>query len=341
MKLFILRLCWVAFGATLGYEAVALWSTQSLHLGLGTAAGGLFGGLIISLERSLGRYPLRNLMGGGLGLLIGLWVGRLITGSMERQLSLSLLPQALLFLGIPLLLGSLGWIIGFRKGGEWEVSFFPLRSRKKHDGKRLLLDTSAIIDGRIADVCETGFLRGTLGIPQFVLRELQQIADSSDPLKRARGRRGLDILKKIQDQQAIGVEILDQDFPGNRDVDGKLVESAKQLGAPIITNDFNLNKVAQLHGIKVLNINQLANALKPVVLPGELVRVRVIKEGKEYGQGVGYLDDGTMVVVDNAKRFIGKNIDVAVTSVLQTTAGRMIFTVVKEDAEVQAQPARW
>jgi uncharacterized protein YacL len=188
-----------------------------------------------------------------------------------------------------------------------------------------LLDTSVIIDGRIADIAETGFLDGTLAIPQFVLRELQLVADSPDSLKRNRGRRGLDVLQRLQKMPALHVQIIEEDFPHIRDVDMKLVELGKQYACKVVTNDFNLNKVAQLHGVEVLNINELANALKPVVLPGEIMRVFVLKEGKEYNQGVAYLDDGTMVVVDNARRLISKTIDISVTSVLQTTAGKMIF----------------
>ena len=188
-----------------------------------------------------------------------------------------------------------------------------------------ILDTSVIIDGRIADICETGFLDGTLVIPQFVLKELQLVADSADSLKRNRGRRGLDILQKIQKMSGVDVMISDIDFPEVREVDLKLIELGRTLQGKIVTNDFNLNKVAQLRGVDVLNINELANALKPVVLPGEFMKVFILKEGKEYNQGVAYLDDGTMVVVDNARRMISRNIDVVVTSVLQTTAGKMIF----------------
>jgi uncharacterized protein YacL len=188
-----------------------------------------------------------------------------------------------------------------------------------------VLDTSVIIDGRIADICETGFIDGALVIPQFVLKELQLVADSADALKRNRGRRGLDILQKIQKMSGVEVVISDVDFPEVREVDLKLIELARTLQGKIVTNDFNLNKVAQLRGVDVLNINQLANSLKPVVLPGEIMKVFILKEGKEYNQGVAYLDDGTMVVVDNARKMISKTIDVVVTSVLQTTAGKMIF----------------
>ena len=203
-----------------------------------------------------------------------------------------------------------------------------------------ILDTSVIIDGRIADICETGFVDGTLVVPQFVLKELQFVADSSDALKRNRGRRGLDILQKIQKMASVEVIVSDMDFPNVREVDLKLIELARSLQGKIVTNDFNLNKVAQLRGIEVLNINELANALKPVVLPGESMKVFILKEGKEYNQGVAYLDDGTMVVVDNARRLIGKTIDVIVTSVLQTTAGKMIFGrhIDPNAPQVQQQP---
>jgi uncharacterized protein YacL len=195
------------------------------------------------------------------------------------------------------------------------------------------LTGSFIIDGRIADVAETGFLTGSLIIPQFILRELQQVADSPDSSKRQRGRRGLDMLNRLQNNSSLDIQIVETDFPSVREVDLKLIELGKQLDAVIVTNDFNLNKVSQLRGVSVLNINELANALKPVVLPGEAMRVFILKEGKEYNQGVAYLDDGTMVVVDNARRLIGKNADIAVTSVLQTTAGKMIFGRLWEEAE--------
>ena len=200
-------------------------------------------------------------------------------------------------------------------------------------GSATLVDTSAIIDGRIADIVRTGFLGGELVVPEFVLKELQQVADSPDSSKRQRGRRGLDMLNRLQNNSSLDIQIVETDFPSVREVDLKLIELGKQLDAVIVTNDFNLNKVSQLRGVTVLNINELANALKPVVLPGETMRVFILKEGKEYNQGVAYLDDGTMVVVDNARRLIGKNADIAVTSVLQTTAGKMIFGRLAEEAE--------
>jgi uncharacterized protein YacL len=218
-----------------------------------------------------------------------------------------------------------GATLGSRKAEHFTLDSLRAGGSRGGTPASKILDTSVIIDGRIADVCETGFLDGELVVPQFVLNELQYIADSPDPLKRNRGRKGLDILQRIQKGVHVKVGITAADFPDVKEVDLKLIELAKQIHAKILTNDFNLNKVAQLRGVEVLNINELANSLKPVVLPGEPMRVFIIKEGKEPNQGVGYLDDGTMVVVDNAKRLIGKTVDIVVTSVLQTTAGKMFF----------------
>ncbi len=227
-----------------------------------------------------------------------------------------------------------GLMVGAAKGDYLDLSALGgIFSDKVARRDLKILDTSVIIDGRIADVAETGFLTGSLIIPQFILRELQQVADSPDSSKRQRGRRGLDMLNRLQNNSSLDIQIVETDFPSVREVDLKLIELGKQLDAVIVTNDFNLNKVSQLRGVSVLNINELANALKPVVLPGEAMRVFILKEGKEYNQGVAYLDDGTMVVVDNARRLIGKNADIAVTSVLQTTAGKMIFGRLWEEAE--------
>jgi uncharacterized protein YacL len=225
-----------------------------------------------------------------------------------------------------LLMAYIGLIVGANKGDLLNLSALGgIFGGEKQGRKYKVLDTSVIIDGRIADIAETGFLDGIIVIPQFVLRELQLVADSADSLKRNRGRRGLDILQRLQKVASLNIQIVEDDFPAIREVDLKLIELAKVYEGKIITNDFNLNKVAQLQGVEVLNINELANALKPIVLPGETMRVFILKEGKEYNQGVAYLDDGTMVVVDNARKMIGKTVDVTVTSVLQTTAGKMIF----------------
>jgi uncharacterized protein YacL len=234
---------------------------------------------------------------------------------------------------LTLLFGYLGFQVGFKKRDELSSLFSPKKKKGgEEDSEKTqapnslkILDTSVIIDGRIADICQTGFLEGTIVIPQFVLEELQHIADSSDMLKRNRGRRGLDILNRIQKELAIKVEIYEGDFDDIQEVDSKLVKLAKLTNGVVVTNDFNLNKVCELQNVSVLNINDLANAVKPVVLPGEEMSVQVIKDGKEHNQGVGYLDDGTMIVVEDGRDYIGKRIDVLVTSVLQTSAGRMIF----------------
>ena len=235
--------------------------------------------------------------------------------------------QTFLTIALAFFMAYIGLMVGAAKGEYIDLSalggIFSDKNVQKQDYR--ILDTSVIIDGRIADVAETGFLGGTLIIPQFILTELQQVADSPDSSKRQRGRRGLDMLQRLRNNSKLDVQIIETDFPAVKEVDLKLIELGKQLEAVIVTNDFNLNKVSQLRGVQVLNINELANALKPVVLPGEAMRVFILKEGKEYNQGVAYLDDGTMVVVDNARKLIGKTADIAVTSVLQTTAGKMIF----------------
>jgi uncharacterized protein YacL len=226
-----------------------------------------------------------------------------------------------------LLMAYVGLAVGAAKGDLLNLSALGgiFGGEKQSKKQYKILDTSVIIDGRIADIAETGFLDGILVIPSFVLRELQLVADSADSLKRNRGRRGLDILQRVQKITTLAVQIVEDDFPSVREVDMKLIELGKLYEGKIVTNDFNLNKVAQLHGVEVLNINELANSLKPIVLPGEAMKVFILKDGKEYNQGVAYLDDGTMVVVDNARKMIGKTIDISVTSVLQTTAGKMIF----------------
>ena len=234
---------------------------------------------------------------------------------------------------VPLVGAYIGTLVGV-----WKAEYLPLHFRPAKPevrttdtdstdsaGSVKILDTSVLIDGRIADICESGFLEGRLIVPRFVLHELQLVADSSDSAKRNRGRRGLDVVQRLQKLTRIQLQISAEDFPLVREVDLKLIELAKSMNAKIVTNDFNLNKLAQVQGLAVLNINELANALRPVVLPGEMMRVFILKEGKEHNQGVAYLDDGTMVVVDNARRMISKTVDVVVTSVLQTTAGKMIF----------------
>ncbi|MEK7764737.1 MAG: TRAM domain-containing protein [bacterium] len=268
----------------------------------------------------------------GAGVLAG-WVAALALSWALDQYAFAGWPGGrVLLLG---LLGFVGATVALRWPGAAEGRRTSDRGGSGNGrgggGVAKLLDTSVIIDGRIAEVCDTGFLEGTFYTPRFVLQELQRIADSSDPLKRNRGRRGLDILNRMQ-KSRVRIEVLELDAPETREVDEKLLIIGKQRGWKIITNDFNLNKVAEIHGVAVLNINDLANALKPAVLPGELLTIRVIKEGKEAGQGIGYLDDGTMVVVDNGKVSMGQKVEVVVTSALQTAAGRMIFAKKREEA---------
>jgi uncharacterized protein YacL len=329
-----LRIGFVLSAAFLGYHLGAPQIANGEFPWLGMTIGITLAAGIIAIERGAQKIPPKILLGGLLGLIVSLLLGHLLTislltipwiGDPDNIALHGLVHAGLAYIGI---------VLGARKGAEFDLNEYKklFRGEAKEENPKLL-DTSVIIDGRVADICETGFLEGTLIIPQFVLRELQQIADSSDPIKRNRGRRGLDILQRIQRSVDVHVKILEQDFPKIRDVDSKLVALGKELGAKILTNDFNLNKVAELQGVPVLNVNQLANAVRPVVLPGELMSVHILKEGKEYGQGVAYLDDGTMVVVDSARKYVGRNVDVAVTSVLQTTAGRMIFTRLKDDFE--------
>ncbi len=297
------------------------WSgTHSALLG---AALGIF---FVVFEVRLERVTLKRLIGAAVGATAGI-LGALVISYLLSVTSVDKHSASFIQVALLLLMAYMGLILGANKGELLNLGalggLFTGERQSRRNYK--ILDTSVIIDGRISDICETGFIEGALIIPQFVLRELQLVADSSDTLKRNRGRRGLDILQRMQKMKAVQVEIVEDDFPHLRAVDMKLIELAKVHEAKIITNDFNLNKVAQLQGVTVLNVNELANALKPVVLPGETMRVFILKEGKEYNQGVAYLDDGTMVVVDNARKMISKTIDIAVTSVLQTTAGRMIF----------------
>jgi uncharacterized protein YacL len=305
--------------------AAALTRPFSPILAVDLVLGVVLGIAMVAIETRLRTAEVTDLLGALIGGAIGLGLAKTIGAALfwadNRDPRIVFLHSFIL-----LVFPYLGLVMGARKGEWLQPSRLVSLFRETGPQKRYrILDTSVIIDGRIADVCETGFLDGTLVIPQFVLKELQLVADSADSLKRNRGRRGLDILQKIQKMSGIDVMISDIDFPEVREVDLKLIELGRTLQGKIVTNDFNLNKVAQLRGVEVLNINELANSLKPVVLPGEFMKVFILKEGKEYNQGVAYLDDGTMVVVDNARRMISKNIDVVVTSVLQTTAGKMIF----------------
>ena len=300
--------------------------------------------IILNAQGKLEKVPLKDIIAGILGLVMGLLLGVLLSLSF----SVADIPRfgMIIQIVLNLFLAYLGFNLGLKKREEL---FHFIKSKSKVDAATInnsssdiddelkasykVVDTSAIIDGRIADVCKTDFMEGTLIIPEFILEELQHIADSSDLLKRNRGRRGLDILKTMQNDIDITVKIHEQDFEDINEVDSKLVKLAKILDGKVVTNDYNLNKVAELQGVSVLNINELANAVKPVVLPGEEMEVKIIKDGKEPGQGVGYLDDGTMIVVDEARDYIGEEIEILVTSILQTAAGRMIFA--KPNANAQ------
>jgi len=321
-SLLTLRVSFVLIMAATGFFlrpfALAAWPAA--------ATGAAAGAMVVYFEIEVRKISLKRLIGAAIGSVLGI-CGAYLFALVIRN---SIPPghtQSFLQILVMLLMAYVGLAVGANKGDLLNLAalggIFGGEKQSKKSYK--ILDTSVIIDGRIADIAETGFLDGTIVTPQFVLRELQLVADSADSLKRNRGRRGLDILQRLQKIPTLTIQIVEDDFPAVREVDLKLIELAKLYEGKIITNDFNLNKVAQLQGVQVLNINELANSLKPIVLPGETMRVFILKEGKEYNQGVAYLDDGTMVVVDNARKMIGKTIDVSVTSVLQTTAGKMIF----------------
>ena len=289
--------------------------------------------LIVYLETLIRKSQFKIIWSSTIGTLAGVLLGWAL-GSIYQTVSEDSSTATFIRIFFLLIMPYIGFLVGTRKF-EWLEPPHLFRFFKESSGSSdfEILDTSAIIDGRIADICDTAFIGGTLVIPQFVLKELQLVADSPDGIKRQRGRRGLEVLDHLQKSAQVHTMISEVDFPEVKDVDSKLIELAKHMDAKIITNDFNLNKVAQLQGISVLNINELANALKPVVLPGEALKVFILKEGKEKDQGVAYLDDGTMVVVDNSRRMIGQNIEITVTSVLQTTVGKMIFGRYNEDSQ--------
>jgi len=296
---------------------------------VGGVAGLAVAFITMALEQVIKRIPLKTILGSTLGLFVGLGIGKLASYPFDKYLELPNL-QMPLYIVLSAIFGYIGLVLGGKKMSEISTPYFLEPGGKPAPRLPLkILDTSVIIDGRIADITETGFVEGTLIVPKFILEELQYVADSSDDLRRTRGRRGLDILKRLQQQNHLRVEFSDDDIPNAAGADSKLVGLGLKLHAKILTNDFNLHKVAELQGLEVLNINQLANAMKPAVLPGESMQVQILREGKSQGQGIAYLDDGTMVVIENARRYIGKEVEVAVTSVLQTTAGRMIFSEIK------------
>ena len=342
---FLLRMVGMIVFAVIGWrigDTLGAGSDAQMRVIIVLALAGAALGLIVTpwitirpyvwARRTIRQIPAQQLLAATIGLLIGLIIAALCA------FPLSFLPapfgSILPFVSL-ILFGYLGaWVMVMR-----ERDFFAiLGGRFGREGlarasaeKSVLLDTSVIIDGRVADISRTGFIDGTMMIPRFVLQELQHIADSADSLRRNRGRRGLEMLNKLQKESIVPIRITDLDVEEVHEVDDKLVRLAKNLHCPIVTNDYNLNRVAELQGIRVLNINELANAVRAVVLPGEGMRVRVVQEGKELGQGVGYLDDGTMVVIDNGKKYIGNTIDVTVTRMLQTNQGRMIFAAPVDD----------
>jgi uncharacterized protein YacL len=339
----IIRIGFVILLALMGFLLNPLAETQQLgeidgstKRLLSALLGGIIAAGIVAFEMRVKQASLKTLIGAAIGSILGI-IGAYLIGMLISSQETKAIPaemKTFLTVALAFFMAYIGLMVGAAKGDFLDLSIlggvFSDKNTVKHDYR--ILDTSVIIDGRIADVAETGFLGGTLIIPQFILRELQQVADSPDSSKRQRGRRGLDMLQRLRNNSNLDVQIVETDFPNVKEVDLKLIELGKQLDAVIVTNDFNLNKVSQLRGVQVLNINELANALKPVVLPGEAMKVFILKEGKEYNQGVAYLDDGTMVVVDNARKLIGKNAEVAVTSVLQTTAGKMIFGRIWDEA---------
>ncbi len=321
MTLIFIRVFFVIISIVISYQIGDMKGMPLLGVIVGLAASIL----IIFLESTMRRVSLRGLSSVVFGLVLGIIMAKLIA-DIFSFLPLGIVATSLLRVILTLIFSYLGAVMAMRGKDEFNV-IIPYIRFKRQDVKEemVILDTSAIIDGRIVDIYKTKFFEARLLVPRFVLKELQHIADSSDAIKRQRGRRGLEMLQAIQKDSGLDIKIHEEDIPNNEEVDAHLVRLAKALEAKIFTTDFNLNRIAALQGVKVLNINELANALKPVVFPGETMEVRLLKEGKEFNQAVAYLDDGTMIVVEDAKKLIGQLLKVNVTSVLQTQAGRMIF----------------
>jgi len=322
MNLLLVRILFMIGSIIIGYQTMAF-----KEMGIaGALVGGLAAFIMIMLEIGLRKISVSGLSSVVFGLILGLIMSKLV-GDAFSLAHIGADTLATIRVTLTLIFCYLGMVMALRGKDEFNIIIPYVRLRRQDQSEDVtLLDTSVIIDGRIVDICKTKFLSGKIVIPRFVLKELQQIADSTDPIKRQRGRRGLEMLHTVQKESGVDITLHEGDFPETLEVDAKLVKLAKLLEARILTVDFNLNRVASIQGIKVLNINELANALKPVVFPGEQMQLKLIKEGKEHNQAVGYLDDGTMVVVEDARRLIGQEVKVAVTSVLQTQAGRMIFT---------------
>ena len=322
MNILSVRILFVMFSSIIGFQTLEPSGRGILGALLGLAASLI----IIILEIGMRKVSVTGLSSAVFGLILGLIMSKLVIDAIDlAPISAEIL--SIVKVTLTLLFCYLGTVIGLRGKDEFNIIIPYVRLRRQDQAEeKIILDTSVIIDGRIVDILKTKFLSGKIIIPRFVLKELQQIADSTDPIKRQRGRRGLEMLHTIQKESGLDIVIQEEDFPETQEVDAKLVKLGKLLEAKILTVDFNLNRVASIQGIKVLNINELSNAIKPVVFPGEQMQIKLIKEGKEHNQAVGYLEDGTMVVVEDARRNIGQDVKVVVTSVLQTQAGRMIFT---------------
>ena len=342
MYIWFIRFLFILLGTVLGYF------TESIH---GAIAGFVISTMLVSLEYFFKRSVFKDLLACLIGLIIGLAVACLVV-----HLSSTIGIKSNVFVtGTSLILSYIGMMTVYRRRDELNIPLIMsnkaqsnLQQYNSRSKNCKILDTSVLIDGRIADICQTGFIEGTLLVPGFILRELQYIADSTNGLRRNKGRRGFQVLDMMQNAPDIDMQITEEDFPDTDDVDAKIIQLAQEQNAKVITNDFNLNKVAELQGVTVLNINELADSVKPMVLPGESMTVRVIREGKESNQGVAYLDDGTMVIVEEGKKYVGQSIQVVVTTVLQTNAGRMIFTRKKGDEmeyieyeDIRSHPRSW
>ena len=321
MGLFIFRFFIIGLITVGGY----FYPPFKLNGATGAAAAFFLGALMMFLETRIRKAQFRVIWSAGMGLLVGILLGWML-GAIYQSVVHTVEMATFIRIFFLAIMPYIGLLVGTRKPEWLDPAHLIALFKEKRAGRSFkILDTSVIIDGRIADLCDTGFVEGALVVPQFVLKELQFVADSADGLKRQRGRRGLDVIDRLQKSSQVEVIISDLDFPETPDVDSKLIECARSMDGKIVTNDYNLNKVARIQGIKVLNINEVVNSLRPVALPGETMSVFILKEGKEKEQGVAYLDDGTMVVVDNSRRMIGQTVDITVTSVLQTTVGKMIF----------------
>ncbi len=335
-----MRLLLVVFAAFSGYLILRqIVSNQDIAFA-GFVIGTIIALAALKFEERVNKASINIVIGGGAGLIVGLIIANLLTYPLVLHFLNNTHLEFSAYIFTNCVIGYLGLSIGMKKGEEIKWSTLLNLLKKNNEEERslassLVVDTSILIDGRLADICETNFIEGTLIVPQFIIEELHYIAESQDPNKKTRGARGIEILYHLQNEKNMDVKISYDEFPDTKQVDMKLVACAKKLNSKILTNDINLNKIAKLHGVTVLNINALANALKPVILPGEVLKIHVIKTGKEQGQGVGYLDDGTMIIIDNANKHIGETIDATVTSILQTTTGRMIFSKMAE----QKKPA--